>query len=324
VSTTILNRNPRISFITSFINRTWQQLSAPAKVLTAVGLLMFASAVFHTGVFLFSDTSWEGPVSWRKPITFGLSLGLTAITIALVALRLRIRRWASWLLLGTLAAITVIEYVLVTLQTWRGVPSHFNVATPFDAFVFSTMGQAVAVLAIVLIVLTVLSFTSAKPGAPALTLSIRVGMVLLVAGQILGAAVVAVGTPALVSGNEEAVFGPNGVVIGAAGILKSPHGIALHAIQVLPLLGWLVQQVRWREARRRRAAVSASVGYSLVLAVSIFQAYTGQGPLVLGLPALLAALAGAVLIAVPYVQVCWQLLRRSPGTGPETADTMAP
>ncbi|EMY34448.1 hypothetical protein D477_009505 [Arthrobacter crystallopoietes BAB-32] len=308
MSTTTLN--PRS--LTSFLYRTWQGLSAPAKVLTAVGLLMFASAAFHAVVFLLSGTAWEGPVSWRKPITFGLSLGLTAITIALVEARLRLWRWVSWALLGTIAVVTLVEDFLITMQVWRGVPSHFNIGTPFDAAVFSLMGQTVAVFALVLTVLAILTFTSAKPGASALTLTIRAGMVLLIAGQVLGAAIIAAGTPAMVSGDEAALFGPHGVMAGAAGVLKSPHAVALHAVQVLPLLGWLVQQVPWSEVRRRRAAWSATAGYSLVLAVSIFQAYTGQAQFMLGIPALLAALAGTVLIAVPYVQVGRRLIRRQP------------
>ena len=269
---------------------------------------MFASAAFHTAVFLLSGTPWEGAVSWRKPITFGLSLGLTAVTLALIETRLRIRRWASWVLLGGFAVATVVEAGLITLQAWRGVPSHFNIATPFDAAVFSAMGQAVAVLALILTVVTVLAFTSAKPGAPALTLGIRAGLVLLVAGQVLGGAIIAAGVPHMVAGDQQALFGPDGVVLGAAGILKSPHGIALHAVQVLPLLGWLAQQVPWPEARRRGAVRAATAGYSLVLAVSIFQAYTGQAPLVLGIPALLAALAGAGLLAVAYARVLWTLV----------------
>jgi len=308
VSTTTLN--PRR--LASFPYRTWQELSAPAKVLTAVGLLMFASAAFHTVVFLLSGTAWEGPVSWRKPITFGLSLGLTAITIALVESRFRLWRWVSWSLLGTIAVVTLVEDFLITLQVWRGAPSHFNIGTPFDAAVFSLMGQAVAVFALVLTVLAVLAFTSAKPGTPALTLAIRAGMVLLIAGQVLGAMIIAAGTPAMVSGDDAALFGRHGVMAGAAGILKSPHAVALHAVQVLPLLGWLVQQVPWSEVRRRRAAWSVTAGYSLVLAVSVFQAYTGQAQFMLGIPALFAALAGAALIAVPYAQVGRDIIHRQP------------
>ncbi|WP_164203473.1 hypothetical protein [[Micrococcus luteus] ATCC 49442] len=306
MQTATLTRHP----LASYLLRGWQHLSAPAKLLAAVGLLMAASALFHAVVFLQSGTAWEGAVSWRKPVAFGLSLALTAVTLALIESRLRLRPVVSWLLLGALSAAFVLEAFLVTLQAWRGVPSHFNAATPFDSLVFSAMGMTVAVIVVVIVGLAVLSFTSAKPGAPALTLAIRAGLMLLVAGQVLGVAIIVVGESAALSGNEAAVFGPEGVVLGAAGILKSPHGIALHAIQVLPLLGWLVQRSAWPDARRRSAVWSAAAGYAVVLAVSVFQAYTGQAQFALSIAALSAALAGVLLVAVPYVQAIRPVGRR--------------
>jgi hypothetical protein len=287
---------------TRALAHAWTRLSPPGRVLAAVGIAMFASAAFHTVVFLLSGTPWDGAVSWRKPVTFGLSLGLTAVTVALIETRLRLARWASWVLLGGLAAVTVFEDALITLQAWRGVPSHFNIYTEFDAAVFSTMGKAVAVLALILTVLTVLSFTSARRGAPAITLAVRAGLVLLLVGQVLGAAIVAAGTPDMMAGNREAVFGPQGVLAGAAGILKSPHGIALHAVQVLPLLGWLASRAPWTDARRLLAVWAATAGYSLVLGASVVQAYSGRAPWDPGLPLLLAAV-GAVLLAAAYARV---------------------
>lgn len=177
--------------------------------------------------------------------------------------------------------------------------------------VFSAMGMTVMVIVVVIISLAILSFTSAKPDVPGLTLSVRAGMVMLVAGQILGAAIIGVGETAVLSGNEAAVFGPEGVVLGAAGVLKSPHGIALHAIQVLPLLGWLVQRSSWSDVRRRNAVWSAGIGYSLVLAVSVFQAYSGRAQLALSIGAIAAALAGVLLFAVPYADAGIHLLRES-------------
>ncbi|PTT69821.1 hypothetical protein DBR22_02790 [Arthrobacter sp. HMWF013] len=270
---------------------------------------MAASAAFHSVVFLISGTAWEGPVGWRKPITFGLSLALTAITLALTDARLKRRPATAWILLGALSAAIVAEGALVTLQAWRGVPSHFNNATPFDAAAFSAMGLAVTVIVVVIVSLAILSFTSARPGQPALTLSIRAGMVLLVAGQVLGVAIIAIGEPAVLAGNDAAVFGPEGVVVGAAGVLKSPHGIALHAIQVLPLLGWLVQHVTWSDARRRRTVWTAAIGYALVLAVSVFQAYTGQAQFALSFAALAVAAGGLILVGLPFVQAGAAFLR---------------
>ena len=47
----------------------------------ACAALLLVSGVFHGFVFLVDGGSWEGPVSWRKPIVFGLSFGVTLATL---------------------------------------------------------------------------------------------------------------------------------------------------------------------------------------------------------------------------------------------------
>lgn len=50
------------------------------------------SGLVHLGVFLVDGGPWQGAVSWRKPATFGLSFGLTTITMAWIAGYLKQRR----------------------------------------------------------------------------------------------------------------------------------------------------------------------------------------------------------------------------------------
>jgi hypothetical protein len=114
------------------------------------------------------------------------------------------------------------------------VPSHFNEATAFDAGVFSAMGVMVAVAALVIAVVTVWSFTSLRP-APSMAVAIRVGLVLLVAGQPLGGAIIANGM-----GKSETQAIAAGSTFGAAGGMKVPHAVSLHAVQLLPALAWLL------------------------------------------------------------------------------------
>ena len=48
----------------------------------AIGSLLLLSGVIHLAVLLISGGTWEGPVSLRKSVTFGLSFGLTLINMA--------------------------------------------------------------------------------------------------------------------------------------------------------------------------------------------------------------------------------------------------
>ena len=93
------------------------------------GGLLIASGLVHLAILLATDASWWGPLSLRKPMVFGLSFGMTVLTITWVSSFLNLRRRTRAVFLSVFTAASVLETALVTLQAWRGVPSHFNVAT---------------------------------------------------------------------------------------------------------------------------------------------------------------------------------------------------
>ncbi|CAN5445134.1 hypothetical protein BH24ACT7_BH24ACT7_02690 [soil metagenome] len=146
------------SAMASGLRSYWVDAAPGERLGYSVGALLMASGLFHLGVFLVDGGAWQGPLSWRKPITFGLSFGLTLVTITWLATFLRLSgRWRRWLL-TVFAIVNIVEVGLVTMQTWRGVPSHFNDTTSFDSAVFVAMGVAVAVIAAVVVAATALAF----------------------------------------------------------------------------------------------------------------------------------------------------------------------
>ena len=73
--------------------RPWQRLGyLVSGALIVVGL-------GHLVAWLVVGGAWAGPVTFRKPTTFGISFGLTTITLAWVAGQLRISDRTGWLLL---------------------------------------------------------------------------------------------------------------------------------------------------------------------------------------------------------------------------------
>ncbi len=102
----------------------WERRTPAQTFLYAVGAALVAVGVVHLGVFAVGGGPWEGPLSWRKPITFGLSFGVTTLAVAWIATFLRLGRRAGAWLLGTFNVAMALEVAWVTLQVWRGVPSH--------------------------------------------------------------------------------------------------------------------------------------------------------------------------------------------------------
>ena len=125
--------------VTSALVSFWSQGQRTERAAYVVGALLLISGLIHLAILLIGGGSWQGPLSFRKPTTFGLSFGLTLVTIVWVSSFLRLSNRARAMLLGVFTVACALETALVTLQAWRGVPSHFNMETTFDALVARTL-----------------------------------------------------------------------------------------------------------------------------------------------------------------------------------------
>ena len=94
----------------------WRRASAPWRLAYAVGAVLVLVGVAHGIAWLVVGGPWEGPVTFRKPYTFGVSFGATTITLAWFADRLGIGRRAGWLLLAPLALASISEVAWVSMQ----------------------------------------------------------------------------------------------------------------------------------------------------------------------------------------------------------------
>ena len=242
------------------------------------------------GVYLLRDGGWAGPLSWRKPIEFGISGGITALSLAAVMSRLPRTGWLTWPC-AIAISLFVPETVLIDLQTWRGVPSHFNFDTGFDVAVFSAMGTLIAFVSFAIIVMTIWSFISLS-GPRSSALAIRAGLVFLTLGQLLGFAILGNGFAA------EDVFRSS--IVGAAGELKVPHAVALHGLQVLGILAVILERSRIPESRRWLLVVVAIAGYADALGVTVIQSFGGRGPIDLTPLTLIGAVAAVALLLGAY------------------------
>ena len=241
-------------------------------------------------------------MSWRKPIEFGLSGGVTALTLAWVLGRFPRSSIVDWMIaIGV--AFFVPETILIDLQQWRGVPSHFNVRTPFDAAIFDAMAVAIGVVGLAILLATARSLGRVN-GGPATALAIRLGLLFLLIGQVLGGLIIA---------NYFSTDVPieNASIVGASGQLKVPHALALHGVQVLAILAVMLERTRMSTRAAAIAVASCAMGYGLLLAAATLQTYSGLGPLAFSPLALLASLVGVTLVGGPYLRGVSALLRPS-------------
>ncbi|MFE9098183.1 hypothetical protein [Streptomyces sp. NPDC007264] len=241
---------------------------AVERLCHATGALLVLSGLLHLIVFVVDGGPWNGPVSWRKPVTFGLSFGLTLSAVAWVTSYLRVGARARTVLLVVFAADCVVEVAGITLQAWRHVPSHLNTGTPFDTAVAMTLALGGGVLVVVLSAFAAAAFRHRPDGPPGMAPAVRSGFAILLVGLLSGAAMIARGVLLSRAGHQQAAY-------HSTAPLKPLHGVSLHAVLVLPALAWLLARTSWSDATKQRIVYGAVGGYAAaVVGAAILAALT--------------------------------------------------
>jgi hypothetical protein len=273
----------------SRLRRLVDSLWRGSRPLTASGMLMlvaFAVAVVAMGL---DHREILGAPRWLKPAKFGISTAIYAFTLAWIFTWLPERRRLKAVVGWIVSVVIVLEVFLVDLQAARGVTSHYNVGTAFDATVFGIMGAAILIAWLASIALTVALFRH-RFADEAFGWALRIGMLITVLGQATGgimttptqAQLAAARTTRMPVSGAHTVGAPDGgaglPITGWSrehGDLRVGHFVGLHAVQLLPAAAWLIGPFG-SVVRRRRAVLLAAAGYFSLFAMLLAQALMGQ------------------------------------------------
>ncbi|WP_327001827.1 hypothetical protein OHA72_42875 [Dactylosporangium sp. NBC_01737] len=223
----------------------------PLLMLAAVMALLVLVCV--TGL-LVDDRRLLGVSVWLKPLKFGISFAVYAMTLAwMLTLVTRGRRIAE--AAGTAVAVAgAAEVGIIAFQAARGHLSHYNVATDLDDTLWMWMGITIGVLWVATLVLAVVLFF-APIGDPASRWAVRLGVLVALGGMAVGLLMLRP-TPEQRAADVETVVGAHsvGVPDGGPGMpltgwsltggdLRIAHFVGMHGLQALPLLAMLLAAV---------------------------------------------------------------------------------
>jgi hypothetical protein len=163
----------------------WADASGYQRLAYLVGAALITIGLAHAGMWALAGGSASGPLSWRRPTSFGISFGLTTLTLGWVGLYLPVPGAIAWTAAGLLCASTTYEVAWVVTQHARGVLSHLNDTTPLDERLFILGAVMVAIAILVIAAMTLAAFVRTTAPAP-MALAIRSGLAGLLAAQITG------------------------------------------------------------------------------------------------------------------------------------------
>jgi hypothetical protein len=271
---------------------TFNKLLRVNAPLTLVGGLMLVTLLGTLVGLLVDPRVITGAPAWLKPAKFAVSTSIYAFTFVWLLGFVRGHPRLVALSANAVAAGLAIEVGIIILQVVRGTSSHFNFATPLDAALFSAMAAIIVVVWLMSLLAAVLLIGQRLPNA-AFAWALRLGLLIALVGMAVAffmpqptpdqrAALVAGATVASIGAHSVGVAdgGPGLPLVGwsiVGGDLRVAHFFGLHALQVLPIVGWLVSRRPGLGARRSLALVwSAGVIYLGLVGVLTWQALRGQ------------------------------------------------
>jgi hypothetical protein len=218
--------------------RTRQPALATAAELCLLGAIPVALAV------LLDERRLNGVDIWLKPLKFFLSLAVYYATLAWFHGYLPVKVRAGRLgraVVDVPVVVGLLEMTWLLVTAALGQPSHFNRSAAIYAVSYNLAGVGATLLMVSALVTGILVGRAREPAlAPALRLSIVIGATIAFVGTMITAGFLASGNGHWVGGVPSDADGLP--LLGwsrTGGDLRVAHFFALHALQAVPILGWL-------------------------------------------------------------------------------------
>jgi len=295
------------------------------RPLTLAMLAMLLTLVIAIVGLIVDPRVITGAPAWLKPAKFALSISIYCATfvwmLTFVSGHSRLVKLIAW----TTAIGLSVEMLLIAMQVIRGTTSHFNVSTPFDAAVWQVMAMSIICIWTANLILGIMLMRQ-RFAEPAFGWAIRFGVFVSLVGMsvaFLMTTPTSAQRAAAGNGGGLPISGAHsvGVADGGSGLpvvgwsivggdLRAPHFVGLHALQLLPLFGWLLVRygTRLRPGARTALVWIAGLGYLGLIGLLTWQALRGQSIVAPDARTLIAA--GLLLSAVAVATLI--VLLRSP------------
>lgn len=216
---------------------------------------------------------------WVKPIKFELSVIVFLLSMGALLGGLgrhgawpRLRRWMAW----GFGVAMIVENTIIAMQSLRGVRSHMNYTSRFNAMSFATMGVFIGINT-ALLALLLLLYLRTRTGLPRpIVWGVGLGLAMMLAGSVEGGMMIVHFGAHTVGGDDG---GPGLPFVNWStqhGDMRVAHFFALHALQAFVLAGWGMSRVRLAAWMQTAATVVFAAVYSGAVWVLFAQAVRGE------------------------------------------------
>jgi Domain of unknown function (DUF4281) len=265
------------------------------RALTITGMAMVIVLLATLVGLLIDHRVITGAPAWLKPAKFAISVSVYCFTFVWLLGFVENHPRLTRLVANVTAISLIVEMIVIVMQAARGITSHFNVTTPLNTLLWSTMGLFISCVWLMNLLLAIMLIRQRIANRP-FAWSLRLGVLVSAVGMAIAFlmvrptpaqfAALAGHAPHIVGAHSVGVAdgGPGLSVVGwstVGGDLRVAHFLGLHALQLLPLFGWLLSRrnsraVFLREGHRVALVWIGGLTYLGLVLLLAWQALRGQ------------------------------------------------
>ncbi len=250
----------------NYLKNVLSTVKKESPILYGIAIIHFALTILSIAGLIIDDRTLLGVNVWVKPLKFGISTGIFILTVGYLITLYPFSRRKKNIVNNLVSWSLIIETLIIFVQGFRGVQSHYNESSLLDGILFASMGLLIAISVLIMVFFIFetarLKLNTTKP----IQFAIFLGWTIVLFGSWVG-------------GQMISQMGHNvGVADGGAGLplvnwstiagdLRIAHFFGLHGIQIIPLFALWVSK-RWTTSTRNQ--IVAVTVFGLLYAGWIF------------------------------------------------------
>ena len=257
------------------LREVFRELYRRSKVLTITGWIHVFLLAGLLVILPFDSRLVMGINPWIKPSKFAASIVIFVWTVAWLLEYPPLSSRARAIISRGISISMLVEIVCIVTQAARGTTSHFNQSTPLNAVIFGVMGLTIVFSTVLMVALLIYfskgNFHIARP----YLWGIRSGLAIFLIASAIGGVMVAHKSHAV--GVDDG--GPGLPVVNwstQGGDLRVAHFLGLHALQLMPIIGFLISmRTGWTTSRKTTLVVAVSAAYVVLVGFLFWRAMDG-------------------------------------------------
>jgi hypothetical protein len=253
----------------------FRELHRRSKILAVTGWIHVFLLAGLLVILPFDSRLVMGINPWIKPSKFAASIVIFVWTVAWLLEYPPLSSRARAVISRGISISMLVEIVCIVTQAARGTTSHYNQSSPLNAVIFAAMGLTIVFSTILMVALLIYFFKGKFDISPPYLWGIRSGLAIFLLASAIGGVMIAHKGHAV--GVDDG--GPGLPFVNwstQGGDLRVAHFLGLHALQLLPIIGFLIgMRTGWAMSRRTALVIALSAAYTVLVGLLYWQASQG-------------------------------------------------